>query len=303
MDSKSPSPGAPRLRYNGIKSEKPKKRVINHMKKKTQRILFLVAAGLIAFGLWQNNDLVVSSYTYQSPRIPPELDGFTIAQLSDLHGKAFRADQGTLLSRLFAVGPDLIVLTGDLVDERQADFTAALTLARGAVDIAPVFFITGNHEAALPIERREELLEALERAGVTLLDDSSRLIRPATGGAFYLTGLSSDHRTDETLADLLNGQATNRLRVLLAHEPQYLEHYREAGADLVFSGHAHGGQFRLPGLGGLVAPGQGFFPKYTSGLYTSGPTTLVVSRGLGNSILPVRIFNRPQIVAVTFRSP
>jgi len=89
---------------------------------------------------------------------------------------------------------------------------------------------------------------------------------------------------------------------LLAHEPQYLEHYAQANVDLVLSGHAHGGQFRIPFVGGVVAPDQGIFPEYTSGSHTSGETTMIISRGLGNSIIPVRIFNRPEIVVVDLKS-
>jgi predicted MPP superfamily phosphohydrolase len=118
---------------------------------------------------------------------------------------------------------------------------------------------------------------------------------------FYLLGLSDHHLTDYTLQKLSSGIPSDRLQLVLAHEPQYIEVYRNSEPDLVLSGHAHGGQFRIPGIGGLVAPGQGIFPKYTSGLYRTGNTTMIVSRGLGNSIIPIRIFNRPHVIIIELR--
>ena len=99
-------------------------------------------------------------------------------------------------------------------------------------------------------------------------------------------------------AQLKNLDSLNRFIILLSHRPEMLDVYEAAGVDLVFTGHAHGGQWRLPGIGGLIAPGQGFFPAYTEGSHTEGDTTMYVSRGLGNSLMPIRIFNRPELVVV-----
>ena len=178
---------------------------------------------------------------------------------------------------------------------------AALELVRGLVALAPVYYVTGNHEWVLSSQVRGELLTGLEEAGATVLED--RVTRVALGeGYLTLAGLSDGSLKGDALERLAADFPRGELTLLLAHEPQHLERYAATGADLVFSGHAHGGQVRLPLVGGLYAPGQGVLPELTEGLHTAGGTTLVVSRGLGNSTFPLRLFNRPEVVAVTLRA-
>jgi hypothetical protein len=129
-------------------------------------------------------------------------------------------------------------------------------------------------------------------AGVTILDSTTITLE----NGIYLTGLGDDHLYDGTLAKLSESVPDDALHIVLAHEPQYLEEeYTLSSPDLIITGHAHGGQVRLPFIGGIVAPDQGFFPKYTAGEYKSGDTTMYVSRGLGNSVIPLRLFNTPEI--------
>ena len=253
----------------------------------------------LALFCWrQNNALTVSRYEYTSDKVGRELDGFTIVHLSDLHNHTFGAGQAKLLEEVAGLEPDLIVITGDLVDRRRTDLDPALALARGLTELAQVYYVTGNHEWSISPLDRQTLLEGLEEAGVTVLDD--RAVRMQEG--FWLIGLSNQSLRDSTLTGLMEGCGDGALTVLLAHQPQYLERYAAAGVDLAFAGHAHGGQIRLPLIGGLYAPGQGFFPQLTQGLHTSGGTTLVISRGMGNSAFPLRLFNRPEIVALTLRA-
>ena len=268
------------------------------MKKKHYLAAGAVLAALAVPFCWrQNNALTVSRYEYASPKVGEALEGFTIVQLSDLHNHSFGSGQERLLEGVEELEPDLVVLTGDLVDRRRTDLEPALALARGLAQRWPVYYVTGNHEWGLSPAQRRSLLSGLEEAGVTVLED--RGARAAEG--LWLMGLSDRSRKGEALSRLAEGHG-EELTVLLSHQPQYLDGYAAAGADLVFSGHAHGGQIRLPLLGGLYAPGQGFFPELTQGVHTRGETTLVVSRGLGNSAFPLRLFNRPEIVAVTLRA-
>ena len=178
-----------------------------------------------------------------------------------------------------------------------------------AVDIAPIYYVSGNHEAWSG--KYDQIKQSLKDAGVLILDDTSLELLKGEN-SIQLLGLSDP---DFLTSNYLDGTNTKKLelqlkqwsndinyKILLSHRPELFSLYIENNIDLIFSGHAHGGQIRLPFLGGLIAPDQGFFPKYTSGPYKNGNTTMFVSRGLGNSIFPFRVFNRPEIVVVTLKS-
>jgi predicted MPP superfamily phosphohydrolase len=275
---------------------------MKNIKFKSVAIISVVALLVIGFCTWQNNDIVITNYVYKSSRIEDDLSGYKIAQISDLHNKTFGKDQKKLLNKLLGVKPDLIVITGDIIDSNHTDINMALRFIKGAVEIAPVYYVTGNHEFWVEDQARDTLIKGMEQYGVTMLDNRVVNMSGVGDKGFYLVGLGDNNLADNTLKHLNTQLDRSKLRIVLAHEPQYMEYYRDAGADLVLSGHAHGGQFRLPFVGGLVAPDQGFFPKYTSGMYVNGSTTMIVSRGLGNSIIPVRIFNRPEIVTITLQN-
>ena len=207
--------------------------------------------------------------------------------------------------------PDIIVITGDLIDQRKYNLETAMIFIRGAVKIAPVYYVSGNHEAWSG--HYEIIKQSLIEAGVTVLDNDRSDIKRGentikllgVSDPDFLTSSYLEETNASLLEETLKGWATEEnesFNVLLSHRPELFDVYQAANLDLVFSGHAHGGQIRLPFVGGFVAPDQGLFPKYTSGSYTEGATTMFVSRGLGNSIVPQRLFNRPEIVVVTLRS-
>ena len=203
--------------------------------------------------------------------------------------------------------PDIIVMTGDLIDANRTDIDLTLRFAEGAVGIAPVYYVTGNHEGA--VMEYWILREGMAASGVNILSD--RVCRLTRGGdMLLLAGLDDPNfATREEISEGFPAMIQNKLArltggsdeytVLLAHRPEYIDSYAAGGADLVLSGHAHGGQIRLPFIGGLAAPGQGLFPKYDAGLYTVGGSDMIVSRGLGNSLFPLRVNNRPEIVMIT----
>jgi len=177
------------------------------------------------------------------------------------------------------------------------------------VDIAPVYYVTGNHEAR--ISEYGKLKTALEITGVTVLENE-RTVLEKDGDTITLLGIddpsfTADYLTGDSAAvvkNTLDDLVTEGVgyTVLLSHRPELFDVYAESGVNLVFSGHAHGGQIRLPFIGGLAAPNQGLFPKYDAGLFTEGDTNMVVSRGLGNSLFPFRVNNRPEIVVVQLTS-
>ena len=271
--------------------------------------LWVLGVLLVALIIWiirGNRALEVNTWTVSGSKLPDAFSGFRIAQVSDLHNTEFGADNQKLLSLLADTAPDIIVITGDLIDSRRTDVDIALRFAASAMEIAPVYYVTGNHEGRLGTEF-SQLETGLKAAGVTVLRNES-VILEQDGQQIQLLGMdditfyseNAEHQFSENLKALKDDELYT---VLLSHKPNLLPLYAEAGMDLVFSGHAHGGQFRLPWIGGILAPDQGFFPKYDSGLYTMENTTMMVSRGLGNSLFPFRVNNPPEIVVVQLTSP
>lgn len=259
-------------------------------------IAALILAGLTGWLLWGNTALEVNTWVIGNDKIPAAFDGFRIAQVSDLHNAGFWQD---VVEELRQIQPDIIVLTGDLIDSGRTDVDAALAFAGQAAQIAPCYFVSGNHEA-WSSGHWEKLREGLKQSGIVLLENER--VRLELGGEHVtMLGLSDpsfggDHA--RVLGELAAGEG---YRILLSHRPERMKLYAEAGVDLVFSGHAHGGQFRIPFLGGVIAPDQGLFPEYDSGLYEQDGTAMLVSRGVGNSILPLRINNRPEILVAELK--
>lgn len=265
--------------------------------------------GSIIFCIYENNSIVITKSNFSSKKITSDFEGFTIAQISDLHNKLFGNDQAKILNKLKSISPDIIVVTGDLIDRRKYNLDIAMTFISGAVKIAPVYYVSGNHEAwsgNFPLIKKR-----LVEAGVNVLDDIAvELTKGKT--SINIVGLSdpdfltSDYiegtNTSKTIEQLKQWSMGKNFKILLSHRPELIDLYSENSMDLVFTGHAHGGQIRIPFIGGLIAPDQGIFPKYSSGSYSKDSTTMFVSRGLGNSIFPVRVFNRPEIVVVTLRN-
>lgn len=266
--------------------------------------LFIII--LVIWTAWGNRALIVSEISISSDRLPIAFSGFRIAQVSDLHNTEFGTDSADLLQLLKKCQPDIIVITGDLIDSRHTDVEIAIHFTQESVKIAPTYYVTGNHEARCP--QYQSLKTGLEAAEVVVLEDDAVPLEQ-NGEWITLLGLADPSFTikgnkygevPEMVSAKLHDMhiQENTYSILLSHRPELFETYAAYGVDLVLSGHAHGGQFRLPFIGGLVAPNQGLFPKYDAGLYTGGNTNMIVSRGLGNSIIPVRFNNRPEVVLV-----
>lgn len=279
-------------------------------------LVLLIVIALLLFCSYQNRHLETTYYTYKAEQLGADLEGYRIVQISDLHNVKFGKNNQKLVDRIRECEPDMIVLTGDLVDSNHTNVDRAVQFVDEIVKICPVYYVTGNHEYWLEKSEYDELMDGLVSVGVVILDN--QVVEISRGDAkFRLVGLDDRSLADGTLEALLsdesirNNQAEQKeetadnedsgekeLTVVLAHEPQYLARYAGTGVDLVLSGHAHGGQFRLPFVGGIVAPDQGFLPEYTAGEYYMNGTEMIVSRGLGNSVIPVRLFNYPEIVCV-----
>ncbi len=282
--------------------------------KKTKRkaVLLSVCAlfiALIVWTVWGNTALEVNTFTVTSDRLPNPFSGFRIAQVSDLHNGELGKDNEKLLTLLRQSQPDIIVITGDLVDSYHTDMGIALDFGSEAVKIAPCYYVTGNHEAR--ISEWDALKTGLEAAGVAVLENQ-RIELERQGETISLIGVNDPSfqavylfgDSAAVMASTLRALTAEEdtYTILLSHRPELFDTYAQSGVDLVFSGHAHGGQFRLPFIGGLVAPNQGLFPEYDSGLYTGGSTNMLVSRGIGNSIIPIRFNNRPEIIVVELQT-
>lgn len=277
------------------KSKKQKSRNTKKQKYIKLAITLSIVIVIILFCNFQNKHLETTHYTYAAEQLGADLEGYRIVQISDLHNAKFGKNNQKLVGRIRECEPDMIVLTGDLVDSNHTNVDRAVQFVDEIVKICPVYYVTGNHEYWLEKSEYDELMDGLIGAGVVILDD--QVVEISRGNAkFRLVGLDDKSLADGTLEALLSDE--KELTVVLAHEPQYFARYAGTGVDLVLSGHAHGGQFRLPFVGGIVAPDQGFLPEYTAGEYYMNGTEMIVSRGLGNSVIPVRLFNFPEIVCV-----
>lgn len=284
------------------------------MTKRKKGIIILTVTAIILLALiiwvaWGNIALELNTYTISSLQLPESFAGFRIAHVSDLHNAEMGQSNERLLAMLREAEPDMIAITGDLIDSRNTDVEIALQFVEKAVKIAPCYYVTGNHEAR--VSEYDKLKEGLTELGVVVLEDE-RVELEQSGEIITLLGVNDpSFQTDYLFGDdetVMRGKLQELMSdddgftVLLSHRPELFEVYVESGADLVLSGHAHGGQFRLPFIGGLVAPNQGFFPEYDAGLYTDGNTNMIVSRGIGNSLLPFRINNRPEVILIEFRT-
>ncbi|MEK5230376.1 metallophosphoesterase [Lysinibacillus sp. FSL K6-0232] len=269
------------------------------MKKLLYIVFFIV---FIVIFLYVNNHwLVVSKHVFESEKVPASFDGLRIVQVSDLHDALFGDNQQKLIAKVQATNPDYIFITGDVIDSNRYDLQQSLQAVKGLVEIADVYYVLGNHEVAT--NKVSEIYETLSSLGVHIMPNESTVLE-RNGERLAIVGIEDPlmgTSTEEMLEIATTYLPDDMLKLLLAHRPEMFRTYVNNGIDLVFSGHAHGGQVRIPGLGGLVAPGQGLFPKYTAGVYEEGRTKMVVSRGLGNSSVPYRIFNLPEIIVMDLK--
>ena len=267
-------------------------------------ILLILALLIYACAYGANNRIDISEYTYETDQLSVSFDGFRIVHLTDLHNKVFAQNNESLLREIRKLKPDIIVMTGDFIDaSNHTNIDHALMFMQEIPKIAPSYYVYGNHEHILGKTVTEAFARQVTEYGVHFMSDEALQVPSKTGQTFTLIGLD-DKSLQANILQKLVDESADDFQVLLAHEPQYLEnYYAETGVNLVFSGHAHGGQFRIPFLNqGIYAPDQGMLPQYTGGVYTSGSSTMYLSRGLGNSGFPLRLFNHPEVVCVTLKT-
>lgn len=273
--------------------------------------LGIFGVALVGFLHLQNKDIETNRHLLKSSFLPKEFDGFTIVHLSDLHNRRFGKGQRRLIAAVRNAKPDAIVITGDLVDELLYKAEPALELIRGVIDLAPIYYVSGNHEwsrSEYP-HFRQQLIDL----GVFVLDnkvetivrgDKELAIAGMSDHAWYGADADPKKNIHRVLIDVREHMDERAFKILLVHRPELLREYMEHHFNLIFAGHAHGGQWNLPGLGPIFAPGQGLFPKLVSGMHKRHATHIVISRGIGNSgILAFqRLFNKPEVVVVVLKN-
>ena len=275
------------------------------MRKLLLAILFI---GILGFIIYKGNTTIgTTNYTLSSERLPASFDGYKIIQLSDLHDAMFGENHYDIVKEVEKIAPDAIYITGDFIDRNRYDLEQSLLLVDAIKDVAPIYYVTGNHE--ISINDVDRIKNSLQELGVQILSDEMKILTSKEGEKISIGGIEDplSSTEDEQVAveqavkKVFKGVPQDMFKILLSHRPEYFDVYVQNDIDVTFSGHAHGGQVRIPGIGGMVSPGQGIFPKLTSGIHEKEGSQLVVSRGIGNSLFPVRIFNQPEIVVVTFR--
>ena len=261
---------------------------------------WLIVIILIYVFLKLNNEYIVTTdYTLHSDRIPESFNGYRIVQVSDLHDGLFGENNKRLIAKVSAENPDAIFITGDVIDSRRYNLQQSLQTVEQLVAIAPTYYVTGNHEIAT--NELDIIYEQLENLGVvTLKNEALQLTRG--NETISIAGIEDplmDYDVEQALKQITTTIGDDYL-LLLSHRTELFPLYVNTNVDAVFTGHAHGGQIRIPFLlEGMFAPGQGWMPKYTGGVFKENDTQMFVSRGLGNSTFQQRIFNFPEITSIT----
>ncbi len=245
----------------------------------------------------QNNVLSISNYDITSSKVTKEV---RIVHLSDLHDKQFGKNNQALIRVVNQQKPDFIVFTGDLVDQKTKDVTGSVKTLGELNEWAPVYYIPGNHEYRC--EKAELIFRMLEEENVEVLNLKTQAIT-VNGAGIDILGMDEMVNSIVVINKRMTEfEKSSNFKIVLSHFPEnFPNYYSSYDVDLVLSGHAHGGQFNIPFIGGLYAPGQGFFPDYYKGVHSENGVNLVVSRGLGNSIIPLRIFNNPEVVVINIK--
>lgn len=273
---------------------------------KTVFNIAIICAVICGFLWYSNNVVYVEEYQY-SANIPESFSDYKIVHLTDFHIGDNISLYNSVIEKVSALEPDVIVITGDFIDIDEYDEENALKVARQLCDISDVYYVSGNHEGAL-IAKQPDLFKKLESAGFKLLDNTSVHLKKG-GNRIALAGTKDesmyfaenfDEMRQRGIKMSTMGVSENTFTVFLAHRPENIELYVRKNT-LVLSGHAHGGQIYIPFIGGIYAPGQGYLPKYYRGMYEVNGCDMLVNRGIGNSSAPQRIFNQPEVALIRLK--
>lgn len=279
------------------------------------KILIILCFMVAVFVIWQKWELTqfeVNHYVIESEKIKEEHRAVVIA---DLHGFSYGKHNERLLQQIEERCPEIILIAGDLIVSKYSEtFPVALEFLRNLVQIAPVYYSFGNHETRLrEVQRKnhkafENYMSEVEKLGVRMLNNETISLKECEG--IRITGLELPityyekgkivPMAENYLKDFLSKPKEEAFDILLAHNPAYAEQYAAWGADITFCGHNHGGLVRIPGIGSLLSPQLTLFPKYDAGRFHFGDKNVIISRGLGTHTFHIRIFNRAELLDISF---
>lgn len=258
---------------------------------------------------FDNRSIKVSKYTIKNNKIPNEFNNFKIVLLSDLHSNSFGKDNIKLIKKIKSENPNIIVMTGDMVNKYDMNFNEFFKLVKDLSKVYKIYYIVGNHEKRLSEDNMNLIIRKLEEFGVTILNDEKAIINERRDVIniygmdlpliYYRRKKNESFNIEEFLNKQMKKYTKEEFNILLVHNPLYFDYYSRYNADLILSGHVHGGMIRLPFIGAILSPERKFFPKYNSGAYEKNSRKIIVSKGLGQSKPGIRLFNRPEIVSIT----
>ena len=279
-------------------------------------ITLIILVAFSAFALISHFRLDITNYIIKNAKITRD---FKIVQLSDLHSRKFRNDNKKIIDYIEKEKPDIIVMTGDMINAKNGDITYLEKFINSLKEICKIYYVMGNREFRYNEDEFNKLISMLEENSVKVLNNNSDTIKIA-GSEINIYGLNYNNRNIEKyyefrrgsiynkkyetinkLEDVFTGVDKNKYNILLTHSPNAFKKYASFGFDLIISGHIHGGVIRLPFAGGLLSPNATFFPKYDAGLFFEEGSVMCVSRGMGYGSLPFRILNNPEIVVINLK--
>lgn len=262
-----------------------------------------------------NNFIQVSNYSISSIKLPKEFNKFKILQLSDLHSKKFGKDNKKLIEKIEAANPNVIVITGDMVND-DFDLSSFISILANLIKSYKVYYIIGNHEQNIMLRDNAQfisMIDKIKRLGVIVINNEKvrisigkeyiNLYGLYMGLKYYRNFRNKNSRSInfsvEDMEKLVGKCNKSTYNILLSHNPFYFHTYSNWGADLVLTGHVHGGMIKLPFLGGVFSPEHSFFPKYYEGMYKNCNSFMNVNRGLGRGNFCIRLFNKPELSVIT----
>ncbi|MBQ8379769.1 MAG: metallophosphoesterase [Clostridia bacterium] len=274
-------------------------------------IMFLVVI-IATLGLVYISTNVIKTKKYQvkNSKLPEEFNGLKIAHISDVHSKIFGKDNSGVIDRVIKENPDVVIMSGDIIDKREEDIEKFVSMYKKIYERYPTYYSIGNHERKLGWKKYKKYLKMLQMCGVhVIINGSEKLIKNdkhiIINALKFRENMQPKVLTKEKeeefisyMKNKLKNLDTKDFNILIAHDPENFKMYKQLGVDLVFSGHVHGGLIRF-GKICLLSPRRTFFPKYSYGKNTEENTTIITSAGMGKATLPIRLFNRPEIVIVT----
>ncbi|GIO21515.1 metallophosphoesterase [Oceanobacillus sp. J11TS1] len=263
-------------------------------------IILLIILSLVIKIYFDTSTFKINREIFQSAKLEEGTE-LNIVQITDVHSRVFGSENEKVIQKVKELDTDMIVLTGDLIDRKTNDLEDAFHLVEELVQVNPdTYYVTGNHEQENP--KKEAFLAGLEDRGVTILSNENTQFEK-NGQRYNIVGIDDVSTGHEDMSSAFSDKDTEAYTILLSHAPLVVQKYPDVDADLVLSGHTHGGQIRLPFIGALIAPDDGLFPELQKGIYPLGDERyLYIDSGLGTTAMPVRFLNQSQISLITIRS-